>query len=165
MFGHNGRDSELFNLEVACKTRRVGPYIDSSMDAKGANKTSAKADRVVLDMMRTVRGTAKLQNCQVRYVHGYDRAKIESPEKFYAKPWLSTVVFDLTCEVDAYTELAYPYHWFRHQDSYQKTYMARSKPFQQISLGHRSTGSQVQKDEPKASKRGKPDIGMKRFGS
>jgi hypothetical protein len=160
MFGHNGRDSELFNLEVACKTRRVGPYIDSSMDAKGANKTSAKADRVVLDMMRTVRGTAKLQNCQVRYVHGYDRAKIESPEKFYAKPWLSTVVFDLTCEVDAYTELAYPYHWFKHQDSYQKTYMARSKPFQPISLGHR-----FQKDEPKASKRGKNDIGMKRFSS
>jgi hypothetical protein len=93
-------------------------------------------------------------------VHGYDKAEIESPEKFYAKPWLSTVVFDLRCEVDAYTELAYPYHWFKHQDSYQKTYMARSKHFQPISLGHR-----FQKDESKASKRGKNDIGMKRFGS
>ena len=126
----NATLGKIVRIGAAC----IGQYIDSSTGEDGAC------------------------NCTYYYLYGW--GNVMTSADLYERPWVATVAYKLTKNVDAYTDLAYSYKWFTKQQNRNATFMVHGQtcPKLRPPIFRDRTPSQGKPKKPKSQ-----SIGMAAF--
>jgi hypothetical protein len=121
------------------------------------HQRTRKINTVCLRVKVLLRHGEKLSNCMYHYV--IDWKKAVTLEDIYEKPWLATIAYKLTDDVGAYTELAYPYDWWKKQRVHDATFMVHGTVCPNVRLQRVSAPG----SRSKMKKESKSTLGMASF--
>ena len=151
----DGKPRSESDVRRDCELRTVGQYIESSKDKENQHRLSES--RSAADRFKAIRNGEKLSNCIYHYLTDWKR-KV-TLEDIYEKPWLATIAYKLTDDVGPYTELAYPYDWWKQQRVHDATFMVHGTVCPNVRLQRVS----APESRSKIKKESKSTLGMASF--
>jgi hypothetical protein len=151
----DGKPRSESDVRRDCELRTVGQYIESSKDKENQHRLSES--RSAADRFKAIRNGEKLSNCIYHYLT--DWKKNVTLEDIYEKPWLATIAYKLTDDVGPYTELAYPYDWWKQQRVHDATFMVHGTVCPNVRLQRVS----APESRSKIKKESKSTLGMASF--
>ena len=152
----DGKPRSESDVRRDCELRTVGQYIESSKDMYNRHRVSE--GKSAADRFKALRNGEKLSNCMYHYE--IDWRRVATLENIYEKPWLATIAYKLTDDVGAYTELAYPYDWWKKQREHDATFMVHGTVCPNVRL-HRVSAPAGSRSKTK--KESKSTLGMASF--
>jgi len=152
----DGKPRSESDVRRDCELRTVGQYIESSKDKYNQHRVSE--GKSAADRFKALRNGEKLSNCMYHYEMDWKR--VATLENIYEKPWLATIAYKLTDDVGAYTELAYPYDWWKKQREHDATFMVHGTVCPNVRL-HRVSAPAGSRSKTK--KESKSTLGMASF--
>jgi hypothetical protein len=153
----DGKPRSESDVRRDCELRTVGQYIESSKNKENQHRLSE--GKSAADRFKALRNGEKLSNCMYHYEIAWKR--IVALEDIYEKPWLATIAYKLTDDVGEYTELAYPYDWWKKQREHDATFMVHGKVCPNVRLHRVSAPGPGSRSTKK--KESKSTLGMASF--